>query len=96
MRNIIFSKNAQVNLDDLLQYLEFKFSLRTQSEFIKKLDKVIFLIQSDPEIFSFSKVNKNYRRCVLSKQTTLYYKFDNKEINVLALFRYSSKPKQNQ
>lgn len=36
MRNIIFSKNAQVNLDDLLQYLEFKFSLRTQSEFIKK------------------------------------------------------------
>jgi plasmid stabilization system protein ParE len=67
-REIIFSKNAEKNLIDLLEYLELKWSIKVRDKFISKLDKSIYLIQEEPEIFPKSQINKNQYRCVLSKQ----------------------------
>ncbi len=78
-RTIIFSKNAEKSLFELFEYLEIKWSKKVKDKFISNLDKVIYLIQIEPQIFPKSELNKNYRKCVLSKQTTIYYKFDTKE-----------------
>lgn len=94
MRKVIFSKNAQFNLEDLLEYLKYNFSLRIQTKFIEKLNKVIFLIKKDPEIFPITNKNFNFRRCVLSKQTTIYYTFNDQEINVLSFFDTRQNPKK--
>jgi plasmid stabilization system protein ParE len=85
-RKILFSKNAQQSLGELLDYLQFGWSEKVKNKFILKLDEVIFLIQNDPDIFPRSEFNKKYHKCVLSKQTTIYYKFNDKEVMVLALF----------
>ena len=50
-REIIFSKNAEKNVIDLLEYLESKWSIKVRDKFISKLDKSIYLIQNEPEIF---------------------------------------------
>ena len=91
-REIIFSKNAEKSLIDLLEYLELKWSLKVRDKFISKLDKSIYLIQNDPEIFPKSQINKNQYRCVLSKQTTLYYKHNSKRVSVLSLFDTRQNP----
>ena len=77
-RTIIFSKNAEQSLANILEYLEFKWSTKVKEQFIKKLD------QSDT--FPKSQINKNQYRCVVTKQTTLYYRYNSKEIWILSLF----------
>ncbi len=91
-REIIFSKNAEKNLLDLLEYLELKWSIKVRDEFISKLDKSIYLIQNEPDIFPKSQINKNQYRCVLSKQTTIYYKYNSKQIRILSLFDTRQNP----
>lgn len=85
-RTIIFSKNAEESLFELLEYLEIKWSKKVKDKFISKLDKVIYLIEKEPEIFPKSELNKNYHKCVLSKQTTIYYKFNTKRVEIIAFF----------
>lgn len=91
-REIIFSKNAEKSLIDLLEYLEFKWSIRVKEKFILNLDKLIYLIQKDPEVFPKSQINKSQHRCVISKQTTIYYRYNAKEIRVLSLFDTRQNP----
>ncbi|OXA92837.1 type II toxin-antitoxin system RelE/ParE family toxin [Flavobacterium hercynium] len=85
-RTIIFSKNANKSLFELFDYMEIKWSKKVKDKFISNLDKVIYLIQIEPEIFPKSELNKNYRKCVLSKQTTIYYKFNTKRVEIITLF----------
>jgi len=85
-RTIIFSKNAKKSLFELFDYMEIKWSKKVKDKFISNLDKVIYLIQIEPEIFPKSELNKNYRKCVLSKQTTIYYKFNTKRVEIITLF----------
>ncbi|OXG09457.1 ParE-like toxin of type II ParDE toxin-antitoxin system [Flavobacterium araucananum] len=82
-RAIIFSKNAEKNLFELFGYLEIKWSKTVKNKFISNLDKVIYLIQSDPENFPKSELN---RKCILSKQTTIYYKFNTKRVDIITFF----------
>jgi len=91
-REIIFSENAEKKLIDLLEYLELKWSLKVREKFISILDKSIYLIQNEPEIFPKSQINKNLHRCVLSKQTTIYYKYNSKQIRILSLFDTRQNP----
>jgi len=91
-REIIFSKNSEKSLIDLLEYLELKWSTKVRVKFISKLDKSISLIQNEPEIFPKSQINKNQYRCVLSKQTTIYYKHNSKQVRILALFDTRQNP----
>lgn len=93
-RKILFSKNAEQSLGELLNYLQFGWSEKVKNKFILKLDKVIFLIQNDPNIFPRSVFNKKYHKCVLSKQTTIYYKFNDKEVMFLAFFDSRQDPKK--
>ena len=92
MREIKFSKHSKTQLDSLLEYLEFKFSILTKKKFVLKFDEIILIILKNPETFRKSDINKNIRKCVISKQTTLYYKFNNSEIRLLSLFDTRQNP----
>jgi plasmid stabilization system protein ParE len=85
-RAIIFSKNAEKSLIELFEHLEIKWSKKVKNKFISNLDKIIYLIQIEPEIFPKSELNTNYRKCVLSKQTTIYYKFNTKRVEIITFF----------
>lgn len=92
MRKIIISKNAIKNTLSIAEYIEVKFSQRTRNEFIEKVNKGFEVIRSNPEIFPKSEINLNLFRFVLTKQTTIYYRFNNSEIRILALFDTRQNP----
>ena len=94
MRKIIVSKIAQLKLIDIADYIEAKFSLKTKIEFINKFEKTVLLIQKNPESFPKSEINSAQYKCVMSKQTTLYYKFTSNQIRVLAVFDTRQNPKK--
>jgi plasmid stabilization system protein ParE len=93
-RKIKLSKRTTKKLDQLLEYLEKAWSLKVKKEFITKLDKSLRFIQENPESFQKSLVVKGLYKCVVTKQTTLYYRYDKECIYIVVLFDTRQNPKK--
>ena len=96
-RKVVISKTAEKKLDNLFDYLLKNWSKKVvKDDFVAKLDHCIELIRTQPEIFPESKKGKQLRRCVITKQTTMYYRFDSKRINIVTLFDTRQDPNELQ
>ena len=56
MREIVLSRTAALKLENLLNYLEVKWSDRVKQNFIQKLDNSIHQIQNYPLSFEKSEI----------------------------------------
>ena len=86
MRIVVFSKVAAKKLDSLLEYLDVNWSEKVKFSFIQKLDETLKQISQYPLSFEKSQIKPELHRCVVSKQTTLYYKFDSKKVYIDIIF----------
>lgn len=93
-RNVIISKLAERKLNKLFEFLRSEWSIKVKDEFIKKLDNSISLITKQPESFPSSEKEKGLRKCVITKQTTLYYRFDRKNIKIVTIFDTRQHPRK--
>jgi len=91
-REIRLSKSAARNLDSILAFLEKKWSLKTKQTFILKLDHSLKLIQSHPDIYPESESITGLRKCVVTKQTTLFYKYSETTIYIISVFDTRQNP----
>ncbi|MEM6686348.1 MAG: type II toxin-antitoxin system RelE/ParE family toxin [Bacteroidota bacterium] len=80
------SKGAEEKLEKLLDYLIENWSEKVQSNFVKKLESSVNLIRLNPLLFPEIKKNTKTYKCVITKQTSLYYRFDEKTIFIVAFF----------
>ena len=85
-RKVKTSKTAQKKLEKLFEYLIQEWSEKVKSDFIIKLDKCVDLIKSNPDIFPESDKQNGLHKCVITKQTTLYYRFNSKSIFLVTIF----------
>ena len=92
MREIIISTRAQKNINNLFEYLELKWSEKVRKEFALKLYSVVKTIRANPESFPKSDINSNYNKFVITKQSTLYYRYNSKQVRVLSLFDTGQNP----
>ena len=86
MRKIILSKRASKRLGKLLEYLELEWSLKVKNDIIKKLDKSLNQIQKFPESCPQSDFVKGLHMFVVTKQTSLYYRFDKNSVMIVTVF----------
>ncbi|MGO1752322.1 MAG: type II toxin-antitoxin system RelE/ParE family toxin [Psychroflexus sp.] len=93
-RKVDISKTAKKKLDKLFDYFIEKWSVNVKNEFVEKLDNCIDIIKQQPEAFPESNKRKGLRRCVVTKQITLYYRFNSKRINLVTIFDTRQKPKK--
>jgi plasmid stabilization system protein ParE len=94
MREIILSKTAAAKLENLLNYLETEWSERVKHNFIGKLDKSLKQIGKYPLSFENSQVKPNLHRCLVTKQTTLYYTFNIKRVYIVTIFDNRMNPEK--
>jgi plasmid stabilization system protein ParE len=94
MRQIKLSKRASQKLEKLLEYLELEWSLKVKNDFIKKLDKSLKRIQKFPESCQQSVFIMGLHMLVITKQTSLFYRFDSKTITIVTLFDNRMDPKK--
>lgn len=92
IRKVVISKTAEKKLDHLFDYLIRNWSITVKNEFVEKLDSAIEIIKNQPEIFPESKKGKGLRKCVITKQTTLYYRYNSEQINVVSIFDTRQNP----
>ena len=94
IRKIKLSRQAEKKLDKLLDYLETEWSVKVKKDFIKKLDKSLDKIKQYPESFSQTDFVKGLHKCVVTKQTTIYYKYNDTETYIVTLFDNRQDPKK--
>lgn len=89
---VIFSKKAKIKLENLLCYLEKEWSEKSKNDFIKKLDRSIAQISKLPVSCPESKKFPCLFKCVVTRQTTLFYRIKDKTIQVITLFDTRQNP----
>lgn len=93
-RNVKLSKTAEKKLNSLFEYLLKEWSEKIKSDFIIKLDTSIKLLQSHPESFPASAKQKGLHKCVITKQNTLYYRFNSEDIIIVTVFDNRQHPEK--
>jgi len=85
MRKIVLSQQAANKMEKLLQYLETEWSEKTKQNFLNKFDQSVRFVSLYPEATEKSQLKVGLHRCVVTKQTTFYYLFDDTEIRIVAI-----------
>lgn len=93
MRQLTFSRRSINDIRKISEYIEFKFSLRIKIEFLEKLQKNLDYISSNPENFPLTEY-EFLRKCVVSKETSIFYKIRSKDIAVVSVFDTRQNPKK--
>ena len=93
-KKVVLSPTAKAKLSILLEYLENKWSEKVKKEFIEKLDKSISRISDYPKSCSESIEIKGLFKCVVTKQTTLFYRIKPKRIEIVTLFDTRQNPEK--
>ncbi len=89
---IEWSPRSKQDYLNLLDYLETKWGEKTIRKFHIRLMSILELIAERPEIYPASAKNKRIRRCVISRQTSLYYQIRRNTIELITLFDNRQNP----
>jgi len=89
---LIWSDEALNNLKGIIDYLENRWTKREIVKFAQLLDKQLRLIEYNPYLFAESDKSNGLRKSVLSRQTTIYYRIINFEIQIVTLFDNRQNP----
>lgn len=93
-KQIIWSPAAESDLENILTFLELKWSSRIVSRFLNRLDDCIYLISEDHKLFPIINKDIEIRKCVVSKQNTLYYRAKDNKIELVRLFDSRQDPEK--
>ena len=89
---IEWTAEAQNRLNAVFDYLENYWTPREVKKFAIRLEEALSLIIKFPFIYLASTKNNMVRRCVLTKQTSLYYKVTATKILIITLFNNQQNP----
>ena len=72
---IRYSTRAYIEYEQILEYVSTKFGIEIAMKVDQYFEEVIEQVSLNPYMFPLSDKKKDVRRCVISEQTTLYYRF---------------------
>jgi plasmid stabilization system protein ParE len=91
MRKLEFSNRSLKEIRIIVDYLNSKWSEKTSKKFLNKLKENIDLIQINPELFPVSEFEE-LRKCVVSKQTTVFFIIEKNKIYIVSVFDTRQNP----
>jgi plasmid stabilization system protein ParE len=81
---IRYSTRAYIEYEQILEYVSTKFGIEKAMKVDQYFEEVIDQISLNPYMFPLSDKKKDVRRCVISEQTTLYYRFTKEYIELIS------------
>lgn len=76
---------AEKKFLDLLKYLEEEWGEKSKLTFIEKFKSSIETISILPKSFPLSQSKFGLYKCVITRQTSIYYRINNEEIEIITL-----------
>jgi len=89
---IIWSPSAERDLSGILNYLFENWNEKTVRSFIERTENLIHQISINPRQFPIINRKLKIRKCVLTKQNTLYYRERKGVVDILKIFDTRQKP----
>ena len=89
---IKWTVHALKELKETFDYLEANWTEREMNKLGLEIERTLNLISINPELFPKTRKRKNVRRAFVTKQNTLYYRTNNKMIEVLSFFSNRKNP----
>ncbi|WP_407692837.1 type II toxin-antitoxin system RelE/ParE family toxin [Reichenbachiella agarivorans] len=82
--DIRYSLRARQEEIDLLEYILENFGKAKAKEVYEKIESILHLISEMPNMYRPSNKQKGLRKCVLSKQTSMYYRIQGNCIEIVS------------
>ncbi len=92
--NIFLSPLAERQLEQLLEFLEYKWSRKTRDGFLIKIKKSFHQISIQPKSCKKSGFHDNLFECIVTKQTSFYYRILINEIEIISVKDNRRDPKK--
>ncbi len=90
---IRFSPQAMLEEIELLDYLKSKWGVKKAKEIYNKIELVLAFISEMPKIYPSSQLSQHLRKCVLSKQTSIYYRIKKGYVEIVSIRDNRTYPK---
>jgi len=77
-----------------LEYLKLKWSLKAKTDFMQKPDKSLKQVQKFPDSCPKTDSIEGLQMLLVTKQTSMFYRFDSKNIKVVTIFDNGMNPEK--
>lgn len=85
-KNVIWSPSARKDPENITDYLMHVWGIKVLEKFLRRLDKLIEHIVINPKQYPLINNKLKLRKCVITKQNTLYYRVINNHIQIIRIF----------
>jgi len=91
---ILWADEANEDLDEIVEYLEQKWTEEQIHSFFVRLEECLTNIKKAPHRQKDSLRKKGTKEYQHSSQTTIFYSFDSKKVNILRIWTNLKNPKR--
>lgn len=84
--HVILSPSAKADIENITQYLDQEWGKNVLTKFLSKVEWIINQIVFNPLQYPVINSKFKIRRCVITKQNTLFYRLVNGKIEIVRIF----------
>lgn len=85
-RKIVWTKRANNNFNNIIDYLEKKWGERVTIDFVKRSFNILALISEYPNLGSMENTEKGIHGFLITSHNRLFYRFSENELILLNFF----------
>jgi plasmid stabilization system protein ParE len=82
-KTIIWSPKAVNSLEQLIAFIEHKWTNKVADNLLNEIEEVIGLIEHNPKIYPLFSHKKQLRKCTIKRRTLLFYREKANRIEVV-------------
>ena len=94
IRKVEWSLEAQINLNNIITYLEKEWTEKEIRYFSERLDKQLSTILLTPDIYKKSSRKTGLRECQITNHNTIFYTYDDEKLYIVTVFDNRQDPGQ--
>jgi plasmid stabilization system protein ParE len=93
-RTIVWSPASEKDFAGILEYLDSRWGIDVTNRFIDKLDGILEHIKRNPGQYPLIFKKLKIRKCVITKHNTLYYRYNQNQIEILRIYDTRQDPRK--
>lgn len=91
---VIWSLEAEWNLRNIINHLTEEWTEKEIRNFTVRLEERLSILVENPRLCKKSERLNGTRECFLGKYNTLFYTYDNKNLNIITIWDNRQDPKK--
>jgi plasmid stabilization system protein ParE len=91
---IIWSSYAEDDLNNLLKYLVMNWDEKVTLHYLDILEELLNQLSNQPKMFPIINRKLKVRKCVITKQNSLYYRENSERIEILRIYDNRQNPRK--